>query len=380
LNLKKKLKMARKKNARKARNPQASGFANTKNQSSKNSNVKEEMKDEINDIRHENDNIKINMIEARKNFETKIAEIKKDNEKNIENIEKKLKETIGTISVLTEQVGSLTENKRQLETKMVQENLKFADELQTLEKKHSKETNLLITKINQLEITNKQLTEKHKELEKCGFENKMTISCLQKDLKSCVEDNQRLVSENRHLEEKLTNQENNLKAIIVENKKSKDEIESLKSAISLGENKIDKLKEKNDEYLRKTESLKLSLITVKNELKLEQNQVENLKKQQIDFDIEKNLIEVKLKSLTTQINDANADNMKNKKNLKSILLELEVQGMELAAQHKTNDKLVADCQSIKNEKEILLDELLATRQQLTKIKKLGLFRRIFKKY
>merc|ERR1719427_1613783 len=150
-----------------------------------------------------------------------------------------------------------------------------------------------------------------------------------------VEDNQRLVSENRHLEEMLTNQENNLKAIIVENKKSKDEIESLKSAIALGENKIDKLKEKNDEYLKKTESLKLSLITVKNELKLEQNQVENLKKQQIDFDIEKNLIEVKLKSLTTQINDANADNLKNKKNLKSILLELEVQGKELAAQHKT---------------------------------------------
>ena len=372
--------MARKKNARKARNPQASGFANTKNQSSKNSNVKEEMKDEINDIRHENDNIKICMTEARKNFETQIAEIKKDNEKNVENIEKKLKETIGTISVLTEQVGSLTENKRQLETKMVQENLKFADELQTLEKKHSKETNLLITKINQLEITNKQLTEKHKELEKCGFENKMTISCLQKNLKSCVEDNQRLVSENRHLEEKLTNQENNLKAIIVENKKSKDEIESLKSAISLGENKIDKLKEKNDEYLRKTESLKLSLITVKNELKLEQNQVENLKKQQIDFDKESKSIEDKLKSLTIQMNDANADNLKNKKNLKSVLLELEVQGKELAAQHKTNDKLVADCQSIKNEKEILLDELLATRQQLTKIKKLGLFRRIFKKY
>merc|ERR1719427_1320689 len=195
-----------------------------------------------------------------------------------------------------------------------------------------------------------------------------------------VEDNQRLVSENRHLEEMLTNQENNLKAIIVENKKSKDEIESLKSAIALGENKIDKLKEKNDEYLRKTESLKLSLITVKNELKLEQNQVENLKKQQIDFEKESKSIEDKLKSLTIQMNDANADNLKNKKHLKNVLLELEVQGKELAAQHKTNDKLVADCQSTKNEKEILLDELLATRQQLTKIKKLGLFRRIFKKY
>jgi len=148
----------------------------------------------------------------------------------------------------------------------------------------------------------------------------------------------------------------------------------------VGERRIVVIKKQNYELKNKAESLNISLMELKKDLKTEKDLVESLKKNQAEIGVEKNSFSKRLNCLKSHINTINADNLKNERMLKNVLLECEANGEMFQAQENNNNKLTTDCKLIKNKKQESIDELLSTRQQLAKMKKIGVLRRIFKRY
>lgn len=365
-----------KKKRRNSKAPSVSGLT----KDSKNASNKANTKLEISRFNENNELIKSQLDCEYKNFMDENERMQRDFNARIKDMEIQLEDTLGALQRLSETQTNLEKSNVVLKEKMTEQKIQNDYELKSLNKKHQEKLNFLTVKLSELELTQKQLHNKHTTLKDEDKKSKLEIIGLSQQLKQCKKTNQRYEIDIHVCKEKLIVCIKELKEAETENSKKKDEIEALKLAVNHGELVLERLNEEKNKSVNELGLLENSLVEMNKKLSDEKVQVNTMKNKLVEMVDNQRKKEQDVRNLIAALKKVHKKNEETDLEVKKVMNKLESQGMVISTQEKENKKIEIENKRLQNDKSEVLNELLAVRQQLAKVKKAGFFRRLFKKY
>jgi len=318
-------------------------------------------------------------LDIQKNKEEKLN-AEKENELQMKSIETKYNDAIRKVDGLAEKVKSAQQSNADLESKMRQLYKNHSDELNNIKSRQEEDLACLKAKLGSLEAENKELVDRNEQM----AVNEKRIKLIVKELENKVNEfsthNKKLTVDLGAMKDKQEECLKELDEMQAEKNKIKKEVEVLKEAAKTNEEKLNRLQHEKISFSEEVNSLEENLVEVKTSLRNEEVLIDNHKQQLGDLVFIQKRSDEDLMRFKANIKETNEAMKQTELQIKKVNEKLESQGIEILTRNEENEKTRKKSDRLQEEKKRMIEELLQVRQQLTKVKRAGFFRRLFKKY
>jgi len=262
----------------------------------------------------------------------------------------------------------------------LEQECKHKEEFANLRVDYEAKTKFLEERIEELSSQNTVLTEKLSKSTSDALASKKNLSDLENNLRLANEANKNIKEQLKNTAEKLENENEKLKAVILEKKVLEESVEEMKKILSSSQLKQKELADENLSHHEEIKILQLNLSETKDKLSIEKLNVGDMKAKHDGLLKSMFCMEENIRCIKDETEKVKTEKASIEKELKSLVDQIKNQAVEMENQKLQNNELNVQCLELRKEKSDFLNDLLATRKQLQKARKAGIFRRIFKRY